>query len=99
MPRKATIAADIVNFLGPRKDGATTGEIREALRAVRRSDVLPHSVRSALYQHLGDNGQRLFVKLGRGRYGLQKQTEAQEARRSAETSVVSLGSESNSSPH
>lgn len=72
MPRKATIAADIVAFLTPRKEGATIGEIREALGAVRRSEVLPHSVRSAIYQHLDGNGQRLFVKLGRGRYGLRR---------------------------
>lgn len=70
MPRKGTIAADIVDFLRHKKNGATTLEIREALGEVRRSEVLPHSVRSALYQHLDGNGEGLFVKLGRGHYGL-----------------------------
>jgi hypothetical protein len=27
-------------------------------------------VRSALYAHLGDKGERLFVRLDRGRYGI-----------------------------
>jgi hypothetical protein len=72
MPRQGSIAADIVDYLGRKKGGATTVEINEALRDVRRSTVLPHSVRSALYQHLDDNGERLFVRLGRARYGLRK---------------------------
>jgi hypothetical protein len=72
MPRQGTIAADIANFLRNKKNGATTREIREALDGVRRSVVLAHSVRSALYQHLDDSGERLFVKLGRARYGLRK---------------------------
>lgn len=72
MPRHGTIAADIANFLLNKKGGATTREIREALDGVRRSEVLAHSVRSALYQHLDPNGERLFVKLGRARYGLRK---------------------------
>lgn len=72
MPRQGTYAADIADFLRRKRKGATTEEIREALRGVRRSEVLAHSVRSALYQHLGDKGERLFVRLGRGRYGLRK---------------------------
>ena len=72
MPRRGTIAADIADFLARRKNGATTNEIRQALDGVRRSEVLPHSVRSALYQHLGDKGERLFVRLDRGRYGLRR---------------------------
>lgn len=72
MPRKGTIAADIVNFLRTNEGSATTHEIREALAGIRRSEVLPHSVRSTLYQHLDENGERLFVKLGRGHYGLRE---------------------------
>lgn len=72
MPRRGTIAADIADFLRRKKRGATTAEIRDALRGVRRSEVLAHSVRSALYQHLDENGDSLFVRLGRGRYGLRK---------------------------
>ncbi len=72
MPRRGTIAADITDFLGKKKYGATTDEIRTALDGVRRSEVLAHSVRSALYQHLDDKGDGLFVRLGRGRYGLKQ---------------------------
>jgi hypothetical protein len=72
MPRRGTIAADIADFLRDRKQGGTTGEITAALKRVRRSPVLPHSVRSALYQHLDDKGEKLFVRLGRGRYGLRR---------------------------
>jgi predicted Zn-ribbon and HTH transcriptional regulator len=72
MPRNATLAADIENFLRKKKGGATTREICEALDGVRRSEVLAHSVRSALYRHLDPEGERLFVKLGRARYGLRK---------------------------
>ena len=72
MPRPGTIAADIVDFLRRRRRGASTEEITEALRGVRRSPVLPHSVRSAIYQHLGNNGDRLFKRVGRGRYALRK---------------------------
>jgi hypothetical protein len=73
MPRQGTLAADIADFLGTKKNGATTEEIREVLDGIRRSQVLAHSVRSALYQHLDDNGERLFVRVGRGRYALRKQ--------------------------
>jgi hypothetical protein len=72
MPRRGTIAADIETFLGKKNTGATTREIREALDGVRRSEVLPHSVRSALYQHLDDQGDRLFVRVGRAKYALRK---------------------------
>lgn len=66
------MAADIRHLLAKKRNGASTEEIREGLATVRRSPVLPHSVRSALYQHLDDKGERLFVRLGRGRYGLRK---------------------------
>lgn len=72
MPRQGTIAADIRDFLRKNKQGASTEEIRTALDGMRRSEVLPHSVRSALYQHLDTKGDQLFVRLGRGRYGLRK---------------------------
>ena len=72
MPRTGTIAADIADFLRRKRGGATTREIHVALSGVRRSEVLPHSVRSALYQHLDDRGDQLFVRLGRGRYGLRR---------------------------
>jgi len=72
MPRAGTMPADIADFLRRKSNGATTREIGEAMRAVRRSEVLPHSVRSALYAHLDDKGERLFVRLGRGRYGLRR---------------------------
>lgn len=72
MPRQATLAADIRDFLAEKEQGASTEEIRAALGRVRRSRVLPHSVRSALYQHLDDRGERLFVRMGRGRYALRR---------------------------
>jgi hypothetical protein len=70
MPRTGTIPNDIASYLRRRPRGASTAEIVEALRGIRRSEVLPHSVRSALYAHLGDKGERLFVRLDRGRYGI-----------------------------
>jgi hypothetical protein len=72
MPRTGTIPADIADFLSRKHNGASTEEIRDALAKVRRSPVLAHSVRSALYQHLDQNGEKLFVRLGRGRYGLRE---------------------------
>lgn len=66
------MAADIVDFLRRNKHGASIAEITEALRDVRRSEVLPHSVRATLYRHLDASGEKLFVRLKRGRYGLQK---------------------------
>lgn len=70
MPRQGTIAADITDFLGREANGASVNEIVDALATVRRSPVLRHSVRSALYQHLDGNGDGLFIRLGRGRYAL-----------------------------
>jgi len=70
MPRRGTMTADIVDFLSRKKGDATIGEICKALSGVRRSEVLPHSVRATLYRHLGESGEQLFVRLGRGRYGL-----------------------------
>ncbi|HEX4837203.1 MAG TPA: hypothetical protein VFV03_01560 [Solirubrobacteraceae bacterium] len=61
-----------MDFLADRNSGATTKEIREALRHVRRSEVLPHSVRATLYRHMDGTHAKLFVRLGRGRYGLRK---------------------------
>lgn len=72
MPRPTTIAADIESYLEDRSDGAGIGEITAALKQVRRSAVLRPSVRSAIYQHLGDRGEGLFVRLGRGRYGVRR---------------------------
>jgi hypothetical protein len=72
MPRPTTIAADIMSFLERRADGADIEEITDALRQVRRAPVLRHSVRSAIYQHLDGQGDCLFVRLGRGRYGLRR---------------------------
>jgi hypothetical protein len=72
VPRRGSIASDIVDYLRRKPQGATTDEIREALAGMRRFEVLPHSVRSALYQHLDDAGEQLFVRVGRGRYRLRK---------------------------
>jgi hypothetical protein len=72
MPRVGTLPADIADYLRHERDGASIADIAEALKAVRRSDVLPHSVRSAIYQHLDAAGEGLFVKLARGRYGLRR---------------------------
>jgi hypothetical protein len=71
MPRPGTIAADIENYLTGKPDGARIREIVQALAGVRRSPVLRHSVRSAIYQHL-DGEAGLFVRLARGRYGLRR---------------------------
>jgi hypothetical protein len=70
MPRPGTMAADIEDFLSSKPGGGSLKEITEALGVVRRSPVLNHSVRSAIYQHLDGSGARLFVRLARGRYGL-----------------------------
>lgn len=72
MPRQGTLAADIAEYLKNQHTGATVEQITNALGEVRRTTVLPHSVRSALYQHLGDSGDCLFIRLGRGRYELKK---------------------------
>lgn len=70
MPRTGTLAADISDYLRDKRNGAIIREIAKALAKVRRAPVLQHSVRSALYQHLDGKGAKLFVRLGRGRYGL-----------------------------
>ncbi len=72
MPRPGTIAADIEDYLGNKPNGAIVRDIAKALAGVRRAPVLRHSVRSAIYQHLDDQGGSLFVRLDRGRYGLQR---------------------------
>lgn len=72
MARAGTLPADIADYLGGRSDPATIEEIAAALRQVRRSPVLRHSVRSAIYQHADGHGSNLFVRTGRGRYRLQK---------------------------
>jgi hypothetical protein len=70
MPRPGTIVADICDFLGEKRGGATVEEIMRYLAGVRRTPVLRHSVRSAIQQHLGEKGQALFVRVGRGKYDL-----------------------------
>lgn len=74
MPRSGSIAADIVEVLRKRPDGASLAEIRSGV-AKLRGEVLPHSIRSSVYAHLGQNGEQLFVRLDdgkrSGRYKLQ----------------------------
>jgi hypothetical protein len=72
MARPGSIPADIVTFLRHRSDGATIEEIAAALNEVRRFEVRQPSVRSALYQHLGDKGEGLFRRVSRGHYALSK---------------------------
>lgn len=72
MPRQGTMAADIADYLRGKASGASIQEIAAAMAKVRRSPVLRHSVRSALYQHLDGNGDELFARLDRGRYALKK---------------------------
>ncbi len=72
MPRPGTMAADIEDYLTNKKEGALIEDIACALAQVRRSPVLRHSVRSAIYQHLNGQGGNLFVRLSRGRYGLKR---------------------------
>jgi hypothetical protein len=72
MPRAGTMAQDIVDYLTRVRRSASIAEISEALAKVRRTPVLRHSVRSALYQHLGESGERLFVRVERARYGLRR---------------------------
>lgn len=71
-PRPGTIPADIADYLRRRSKGSTVAEIAEGLRGVRRTEVLQHSVRSALFQHLDERGARLFVRVARARYALRK---------------------------
>jgi len=72
MPRTGTLPSDIAEFLRGKRAGATIEQIADAMSSVRRSPVLRPSVRSAIYQHLDSQGSQLFVRIGRGRYGLQK---------------------------
>jgi len=69
MPRRRFIADDVLTFLKGQTNGATMREIEETVRA-RRGPVLQHSVRSAVYAHLGDKGECLLRKRGdrNGRY-------------------------------
>jgi hypothetical protein len=69
MPRAGSISSDIVDYLAGGRQ-ASIQEIADALAKVRRSPVLRHSVRSALYQHMGESGERLFVRVGRAEYAL-----------------------------
>jgi hypothetical protein len=72
MARAGTIHADIVCFLRERPDGAAIEEITLAVNEMRRFEVPPHSIRSALYQHLGQAGDGLFRRVSRGRYALRR---------------------------
>lgn len=72
MPRPGSNAAQIHRYLARRDEGATLPEIVAALRASRGEAVLPHSVRSAVYAHLDDRGERLFVRTGRARYAVRR---------------------------
>jgi hypothetical protein len=72
MTRAGTMAQDIVDYLMRIRRSASIAEISEALAKVRRTPVLRHSVRSALYQHLDEGGERLFVRVERGRYALRR---------------------------
>jgi hypothetical protein len=65
MPRRGSLATDIVEILRKRPGGATLADIRRGLTR-RRGEVLPHSVRRAIYGHLEDNGERLFIRVGEG---------------------------------
>jgi hypothetical protein len=62
------MAADINDYLSDKPDGALVREIVAALAKVRRSPVLDHSVRSAIYQHMDGQGDGLFVRVAHGRY-------------------------------
>jgi hypothetical protein len=70
MPRKGSIASAALDYLSRRPGGATLQEIRAAVTARRGEEVLPHSVRSALYAHLDDKGERLFMRVGHAKYGV-----------------------------
>jgi hypothetical protein len=73
MPRLGTIPADIVALLQERQGAVAIQEIVDYLNKVRRFPVARHSVRSAIYQHLNDRGEKLFVRVKRGQYALQRQ--------------------------
>jgi hypothetical protein len=66
MPCSGSIAADVVKVLRARPSGASLAEIRDGV-AKLRGEVLPHSVRGSVYAHLGDEGEKRFVRLGDGR--------------------------------
>lgn len=70
MPRKGSIASDVEDYLRGRRAPASIDELVDGLNGVRRFPVLRHSLRSALYQHLDRRGDRVFVRVGRGRYAL-----------------------------
>jgi hypothetical protein len=72
MPRKGSIASDAHDYLSRRREGATLEQIRAAVTGKRGEAVLPHSVRSAVYRHLGDEGERLFTRLGHAKYTVRK---------------------------
>jgi hypothetical protein len=72
MPRRGSIASAVYEFLSRRHAGATLAEIRAAVAGKRDEQVLPHSVRSAIYAHLDDNGERLFARVGHAKYTVQK---------------------------
>ncbi len=71
VPRAGSVAAEVVEILRRKPGGASLAELRETI-AARRGPVLPHSLRSAVYAHLDDAGEGLFVKVGRSRYALKK---------------------------
>lgn len=70
MPRAGSLASDICDFLRHRDGAAELKEIITGLNEVRRFRVLPHSVRSALHQHLDERGEQLFTRTSRGCYEL-----------------------------
>lgn len=76
MPRRESLPSDIAGALQNRPDGATIEELVACLNDLRRFPVLQHSVRSAIYQHLGDRGAGLFIRVSRGRYALRHDQEA-----------------------
>lgn len=72
MPRPGSLPADIANALQDQPYGASIGALVATLDNVRRFPVKRASVRSAIYQHLDDEGARLFVKVARGRYAIRR---------------------------
>jgi hypothetical protein len=63
MPRPGSIAWHTVEFLKDKRQGASMAEIRAAI-AQRRPGVADHSVRAAIYSHMGDAGEKLFQRSG-----------------------------------
>lgn len=72
MPRQGSISGDIVALFSKQQGEMSIPEIERYLNKVRRFPVKGHSVRSALYQHLGSHGEQLFIRTSRGRYLLRK---------------------------